>query len=199
MKIVFSKGNAKEETSLGKGLDLYKRRPNEKPSDKFLSEIAEKNVELGVFKKRVLEAEERLSEQGKKVQELEEQLSGKDRELTIGGHISGQIKSEETERLTMAAHKTIQTLQAIISDKNDENDRKDRYLDKLKQEFYLQKENDALEIRELYEQIRVNNQDLFQRTKISQGINNIIIISYLIIKAPFYNKEDLRTIIHLYY
>ena len=174
VKIVFSKadgqqsGSGSDKNSLEKGFDLYKRKgPNDKANQGHISEIVQKNTEISVLKKKLEESEGKLEDNLKKIKELEIHMELKENEISTGNNISKNINSEETERLTMAAHKTIQTLQGIISDQNEASNRKEKYIEKLKQEFYLQKENDVLEIKELYEQIKQQNQD-YSRQKVSQ-------------------------------
>lgn len=166
VKIVFSKGKAivSDEKTLEKGFEMYKRKsPNELKEQR--AEMLEKTSEINVLRKRLEETENRLDESMNRVKDLENQIMSSQTDQTQMAKIVGTVRNEETERMAMAAHKTIETLQSIIGDKDEENQRKDRYIEKLKQEFYLQKENDANEIRELYEQLRINNQELFQRQK----------------------------------
>ena len=167
VKIVFSKGKAidSEDKTLEKGFELYKRKGGAPDKKEIRSEMIEKTSEITVLKKRLEETEKKFDESLNKIKEMESQIVSQEKDQTIMTKIAGAVKNEEADRLAMAAHKTIETLQAIIGDKNEENERKDRYVEKLKHEFYLQKETDGNEIRELYEQLRVNNQELFSKQK----------------------------------
>ena len=166
VKIVFSKGKAigSDDQTLEKGFELFKRKsPTEMKEQR--AEMIEKTSEINVLKKRLEDTEKRLDESMYRVKDLENQIMSSQTDHTQMVKIVGSVRNEETERMAMAAHKTIETLQSIIGDKDEENSRKDRYIEKLKHEFYLQKENDGNEIRELYEQLRINNQEIFQRQK----------------------------------
>lgn len=174
IKIVFGKANAgkseeAEQGNMKKTLEMYKKKgANERKNEKLLEDFSQKSTELNVITKKLEENERKVEELSQRNKELEEILSRKENDLTAVNQITGHIKTEENERLAMAAQKTIQTLQAIISDKDEENQRKDQYIEKLKQQFYLQKENDAQEIRELYEQLRVQNLQFLQSQKLDQ-------------------------------
>ena len=68
--------------------------------------------------------------------------------------------AQESEKLTVAAQKTISTLQGLIEDKNDEIDKKDRLIERMRRDFLEDKQKDADEIRRLSNLLFKNNQNL---------------------------------------
>ena len=173
LTLTSEKEKDEEPLGLGKGLEIYKKAPSQKKNVQLEKEIIEKNTEINVLKKKLEESQAKHDDQIKRNQELEELILTKENDISTVNKISGHVKTEENERLAMAAQKTMQTLQAIISDKNLENERKDRYIDKLKQDFYFQKENDALEIKELYDKLRQQNQE-FSRQKPNYNASQVM-------------------------
>jgi predicted RNase H-like nuclease (RuvC/YqgF family) len=86
-------------------------------------EIAQKNQEIENLKKQIAEQTAKTDELNRKIENLEGSLVAKDGDISRIGKINKDLKNEETERLAIAAQKTIQTLQSIINDKNKEIER----------------------------------------------------------------------------
>ncbi|EGR27290.1 hypothetical protein IMG5_198820 [Ichthyophthirius multifiliis] len=57
--------------------------------------------------------------------------------------------NEDSQKIALAAQKTISTLQGLIDDKNYEIERKDLLIEKMKRDFRQEKEKDSAEIRKL--------------------------------------------------
>lgn len=60
-----------------------------------------------------------------------------------------QAVDQEQEKLSLAAQKTIETLQNLIEDKDEQIQKKERLIDRMKKDFLAEKEKDAKEIKDL--------------------------------------------------
>lgn len=136
VKIIFGlRGEKKDDVIEGKKEGVKARKEEGGVGNEiYLVEVTQKNQEIEKLKKYINEVDGRNEELAKKIGSLEGSLSMKEGDINRIGRFSKDLKNEEAERLAVAAQKTIQTLQLIISDKNKENERYEfikEFLDKI--------------------------------------------------------------------
>lgn len=123
IKIIFGlRGEKKDEPELRRE-EIKVNKEGGVGNEIYLLEVSQKNQEIEKLRKQISETEGRNEELMKKIESLEGSLSMKEGDINRIGRFSKDLKNEEAERLAVAAQKTIQTLQSIISDKNKENER----------------------------------------------------------------------------